>query len=313
LNVKSLEASRYDGAAWSAPAPLETDGVNNVLDVRASGDAAGNVVVVWAQGATQQIFANRYVVGTGWSGAARVDTGSVTAYDTAVALHSDGTATAVWLQGGPPMLFASRFSTASGWGAPIPIGTANAATHPEVAVAGDGVPTTIWRDGTVVRASRFIGAWTSPTPINGSTGAPFANMALSANASGRVIALWMAGASGFQSVYQSVYTTGTGWAPPTAIDVLAGATNYPDVTFGQADQFMATWTQPQGAAGNPSGAWSNLFAPATGWGDPQLISTDANFSVTNVHPYYDSASNMFGAIWLKTTANPSSVYEARLQ
>ena len=63
----------------------------------------------------------------------------------------------------------------------------------------------------------------------------------------------------------------------------------------------------------PSGAWSNLFGVATGWGDPQLVTTDPNFSVINVRPFYDSSTNTFGAVWLKTTANPTSVYEARLQ
>lgn len=311
--VRSLEAAWFDGTAWSAPALIENDDTGNATNARAATDGTGNVIAVWEQqvNGTIDVWANRYVVGTGWGSAVRVDASTVSAFDPAVAVHTDGTATAVWIQNS--MIMGSRFASASGWSAPVPIGPATA-SQPEIAYAGDGVPTAIWRDGTNLRASRFIGAWSEPVSINGATGAPQTALALAGSrTSGRVAALWMAGPTGFQSLYQAVYSPGTGWGAFTTIDVLAGAVNFPDVTFGQGDQALATWAQPQGAAGNPAGAWSNTFGPAVGWGDPQLVFTDGTNTVTDVETFYDSVTNTFGAIWLKPSTNPTSVFQARLQ
>src|SRR6185295_19048801 len=63
-------------------------------------DAAGDGVVVWVQsdGTADSIWANRYVAGTGWSGANVIETDNNAARAPSVASDGAGNAVAVWEQ-----------------------------------------------------------------------------------------------------------------------------------------------------------------------------------------------------------------------
>ena len=67
---------------------------------RVATDSAGKAIAVWMQhdGTRDNIWANRYVPGTGWGTAGAIETGSGNARNPAVALSGAGDAVVVWEQ-----------------------------------------------------------------------------------------------------------------------------------------------------------------------------------------------------------------------
>lgn len=94
-------ARRYVAGVGEAAARI--DDMSNYTSggiTRIAMDANGNAVAVWAQSAS--IWANRYLVGTGWSGATTIDsspTGGPSS-NPQVAIDDNGNALAVWPRSG---------------------------------------------------------------------------------------------------------------------------------------------------------------------------------------------------------------------
>lgn len=69
--------SGTDGSlGWQVATLIETDNVGTAIEPQVSVDASGNAVAVWTQfdGTNNNIWANRYVVGTGWGTAQLIET-----------------------------------------------------------------------------------------------------------------------------------------------------------------------------------------------------------------------------------------------
>ena len=309
--ASNLYATRNTAGTWDAPVEIGS-AAGGIGQVNLGADDAGNVVAVWDQnvGGTSNIYASRYTAGGGWSTAATIETSSAGALPPSLAVLGDGSAFAVWVQSN--MLQIARMSSAGVWSAPVAFSAADP-RRPYIAAGPGGTAIVIWRSGTSLQASRYTGAWSQAEPINGATGAPFADLSIEIASSGKAVALWLAGTTGFQNLMHAVYTPGTGWGTPLAVDVLAGAVNRPSLAFGTGEQALAGWDQPQGTAGAPTSGWSSVFSSASGWGEPQLFETDETSAISESAVFYDSVSNTFGAVWIQTTNNLPSVFQSALQ
>lgn len=305
----SLYATRNTAGTWDTPTEIGVAG-GNIGEVSLGADDAGNVVAVWTQSpaGTMNVYASRYT--TSWSAAAPIETGTAPVSQAAVAVLGDGSALAAWVQSN--MLHVARMSSAGVWAAPSPLGAADY-DRPAIAAGPGGTAIVVWRSGASLQASRYTGAWSQVATLNGATGQPHSRLSVAIASSGKAIALWLSGPSGFQNLMHAVYTPGTGWGSPLAIDTLAGAANTQSVVFGSGDQALAGWEQPQGAAGNPNSGWGSLFDSATGWGEPGLFETDEMGPINEPRIFYDSGTNTFGAVWIQTTTNLPSVYHSELQ
>ena len=95
---QSIWANRYvSGQGWEGVETLE-DSSETAQEARVAMDAAGNAVAVWVQadGNAPSLWANRYVVGLGWTGPERVETMDGNVLEPDVAMGGDGVAIAVW-------------------------------------------------------------------------------------------------------------------------------------------------------------------------------------------------------------------------
>lgn len=311
----ALVASRHEGANWSA-VPVRIDGNAGQLPSGVSIDvgANGNVVAVWAQtdGATAvtSVWANLFTPAGGWGTAARLETLGASTSKPTVVMLSDGVAAAVWIQG--DMLYAAKMTAAGQWQGATALGPATF-SNPTVAAGPGGTAIALWRNGNNLSASRYSGAWSQVAPINGGGGTIFEGLRVFISGTGRAVALWMAGSPGFQDLMQSVFIPASGWGPPSAIDVLAGAVNGIAGTRGAGEKILAGWRQYQGGAQSPTSGWAAVFDAATGWTEPQLFETDDSGSVQDITLYYDANANGFGAVWVQSGTNLPSVYFSELR
>jgi hypothetical protein len=145
----SIYANRYvAGFGWTVAVLLETDD-GQAVNPRVACDASGNVVVVWNQyaGGHDNIYANRYVPGSGWTGPIDIDAGDLNADIPQVAFDSAGNAMAVWRQfdGAYDSIYANRYVPGSGWqGAGlVETGTGHAGS-PRVALDASGNALAVW-------------------------------------------------------------------------------------------------------------------------------------------------------------------------
>lgn len=151
----SIWANRYAvGAGWGIAEMItanESAYSTGYSSPQLAADALGNVIAVWTQydGIHSDIWANRYVAGSGWGVAEKVGADdSVSASSPQVAIDAAGNAVATWSEydGTQFNTSSSRYTINVGWGTPQLIGTIYSAipTSPHVAVDVLGNAVTIW-------------------------------------------------------------------------------------------------------------------------------------------------------------------------
>jgi hypothetical protein len=92
---------RPAGESWGNTSLLETDNSGDAYSPQVAVDGIGNVTAVWKQsdGKRFSIYANRYVIGTGWEGAKLIESGintKVSANAPLVAYDAAGYAMVAW-------------------------------------------------------------------------------------------------------------------------------------------------------------------------------------------------------------------------
>src|SRR5690606_34914802 len=118
----NIWANRYVvGSGWGTATLIETDNTGPARNPQVAVDSAGNAIAVWQQsdGTRDSIWANRYVVGTGWETATLIETDDTGAAESPqVAVDATGNAIAVWQQsdGSSSYIWASRYDIEEGWG-----------------------------------------------------------------------------------------------------------------------------------------------------------------------------------------------------
>ena len=169
------------GSDWTVPERIETQDLGNALSPRLVVDGGGRAIAVWLQhdGALATLRARRFVPGTGWGSAQRLDTGGVDAGTPTLAVRPSGEAVVLWTQpdAGLPTLWARRFVPNPGWaGAETVVASETAVMEPKVAIDPLGNAIAVWRQqssGRVALAtSRYVvgAGWGEPQFLKDSAG-----------------------------------------------------------------------------------------------------------------------------------------------
>jgi Tol biopolymer transport system component len=119
------EATSNYAFPWSSPVAIDS-GSSNAYRTDIAFDRNGNAIAVFEQkdGDVYRIFANRYVNGKGWEGAAAIDNNSGNSYRAQIAFDKKGNALVVFKQevgNGRYRIFANRYINNEGWQEAIPI------------------------------------------------------------------------------------------------------------------------------------------------------------------------------------------------
>lgn len=303
--------------AWGTAVAIETDNAGNAESVQVAANASGQVVAVWQQsdGATINIYANRYTPAAGWGTAQRINPGVVleTAQQPHVAIDDNGNAIAVWMQSNYAQnrsaadIWASRYTAQAGWGAPVLIESSFAeAGEPRVAMDGAGNAIAVFSQQVGERigiyASRFEPAtgWGPATAVETDDSVEGVVPQIAMEASGRATVVWQAviftggAVSGYQ-VRGNRYTPAAGWGSAVPVGI---ATNNatPWVAVDGAGNAVAVWVARDGTWDS---IWSARTVAGGGWTVPVLIETDNTNSARTPHVAFDGSGNAV-AVWAQS-------------
>lgn len=263
----NIRARRYvSGSGWAAPASVEF-GAGNARFPQIGADAAGNAILVWEQtdGTRDNVWANRYVAGVGWSGAVLIESGDDSAFMPIVAVHAGGDAIAVWEQtaGAADDLWANRYVAGVGWTGATRLETAEYSVHaPSIAFGANGDAIAVWQQGDGVNTSAFANryiagsGWSGAIRIESSDAHGVWLPQVAVDARGNAIAWWSQSEGAVFSVWANRYIVGRGWGSAMPIETGSGTASEPHVAIDRRGNAIAVWIQHDGTSQR---VWTNRF------------------------------------------------------
>lgn len=163
----------------------------------------GNAFAVWTDQATgvNTIWANRYVVGTGWTTPAIIQstTAAHQSFVPQVACDSLGNAIAVWQQfdgtTSTTNIYANRYVAGAGWGQDTLLETSNTinASNPQIDMDGSGNAIAVWGQGAIFYNKYVSGTgWGSAVTVEPSNpqGGNAVFPQVSVNSGGSALVVW---------------------------------------------------------------------------------------------------------------------------
>lgn len=148
-----IRANRYTfNGTWSDAVTIDNGDPSSANNPLIAFDGNGNGFVVWHEsggGGTSNIWSNRYIPGSGWDSAEKIENDETNpAYGLDMDVDDQGNAIAIWSQwaGGYFSIVANRYVTGSGWGNPELIETLDEEVsigHVKIDTNGNAVA--IWR------------------------------------------------------------------------------------------------------------------------------------------------------------------------
>lgn len=285
----NIMANRYVAAtnSWGMAELIETDNAGHAGVAQVAMDSSGNAIAVWRQsdGSRQNIWANRYVVGTGWGTAQLIETDNADSAEVPqIAMDGSGNAIAVWMQsdGTRWNTWANRYVVGSGWGVAQLIETDNAGgtNNPQVAVDSSGNAVAVWNqsDGTRLNiwANHYVvgSGWGTAQLIETDNAGGASNPWVAVDRSGNAVAVWNQSDGTRNNIWANRYVAATNsWGTAQLIETdNAGDALVPEVVMDSSGNAVAAWTQSDGTRNN---IWTNRYVAATNsWGTAHLLETD---------------------------------------
>ncbi len=276
---RAIHAERYVvGAGWREFGVAYANSTRVLGDPRVAVDRGGNATVVWAQDDRySNIYSNRYLEGSGWTAARRIEAeDSGDALVPQVAVDPAGDAIAVWQQANGTLesVWANRYDIGSGWGTAQAIETYNAgdAVSPRVAVDAQGNAVAVWSQGLavdIVYANRYVvgTGWGTPEVI-GDVVEDSGDPQVAVDPIGNAVAVWWVRGGG---TWANRYVVGTGWGTAGPISTGEPVARDPQVAVDSNGNAVAVWWQSDRVHTH---IWSNRYAVGAGWGTPELVETD---------------------------------------
>ena len=203
-SLTDIWANRYEvGSGWQGPELIEMNNAGNADNPQVAMDADGNAIVVWQHydGMRNNIWANRYEVGSGWQGPELIETNDAGSADNPqVAMDANGNAMVVWqhYDGTRYNIWANRYEVGAGWQGPQLIETNNSgwARLPQVAMGANGNAIAVWQQFDGMRnniwANRYIPGfgWGTAQLIETDNAGSANSPQVTVDGSGNAVAVW---------------------------------------------------------------------------------------------------------------------------
>jgi hypothetical protein len=275
-------ARRYiAGSGWQSPEMVADNDGGGTLRPRAVVDDLGNAFVTWEQydGDRLDLWANRFEVGAGWTGAVLVensDTGSV--YHHSIAVSAAGEVLVGWAQsdGTRYNAWAAGYTPAQGWADPVLLESDDIGNAGDVAIdmnPGGGAVAVWWQsDGTQqdVRARSYRnGAWGAAASIGADATILQTDVAVAGD--GSAVAVWaqQAGSDPWNwrtSIAANRLEPGGDWGSAVTVDQGMGSASMPNVGIDDAGNAVTVWVNQR--AREDVRVVANRRIAAGGWGEP---------------------------------------------
>jgi hypothetical protein len=291
----NIWARRYvAGSGWGTATLIESDNTDSAEGPEVAVDGSGNAIAVWLQsdGTRYNIWANRYVAGSGWGTAALIETeNSGSATYPKVAVDNSGNAIAVWQQsdGSRDNIWANLYSAGGSWGTAELIETDNtaAATTPQVAFDDSGNAIAVWQqsDGTRfnIWANRYQagGSWGTAELIETDDVDQATRPRISFDGSGNAVAVWQQSDGTRTNILANRYdVAGGAWGIAEQIESETGNANSPRISFDGSGNALAVWSQYDSASSSYN-MWANRYDAGGSWGTAELIESNGGTVYTD--------------------------------
>lgn len=256
--VTSVSANRYvPVSGWEGGVVIEQEAtsVQNQMDVEI--DDAGNAMVVFQafDGTRYNVFASRFVPGTGWS-TVPLETTMSNAQNAQIAVAPNGYAVIVWEQADavPDIVFATfmpgvGYSTA----ALVEGDESGPCSSPSVAISRTGTVVAVWErsiGGQFDSEAAFLpsGAttWQPSLKIEStSEAARFPRVAIDAR--GFAVSTWRQFDGVRNNAWSARYSPTSGWGPAMLLETDSGESTSIDVSLAEDGYGFVVWSQTAGA------------------------------------------------------------------
>lgn len=280
--------------AWQVPTRVGANIPGDTYNMQTAFDAAGNGFVVWqhtTDGSRNDIWANRYVVGTGWGTPTLIETDdTVSATNPRIGVDASGKALVVWeaQAGFTYSIWANTYTPGTGWGTASKLATPVGAQvgSPEVAMSANGTATVTWTAASgptlSLMAIGFSGAgWGTAgaltTGVIGGAGS-FGNVRMAADANGHCLVVWVQYDSSIFNVWAVPCSGGAATDIPVLIETdNTASASWLQVAMNASGTAIAVWQQSLATGFK---VWANRYTPASGWGTSAIITTDTTPSIS---------------------------------
>ncbi len=297
------------GSGWGATELIETDDAGRAVLPQIAIATDGSAIAVWEQddGIRNNIWANRYIPGSGWSAAELIETDDAgVAYFPQIAIAADGNAIAVWQQsdGTRNNIWANRYIPGSGWGAAELIETddAGGAYNPQIAIDANGNAIAVWaqsdstRDNIWTNRYTLGSGWGTAELIETDDAGDASDPQIAIDANGNAIAVWaQSDSTSYKyNILANRYMPGSGWGSAKLIETgNAGHATNPQIAIDASGNGIVVWEQSDDTRYN---IWANRYTPGSGLGSAQLIETDNSGNVYSPQIAIDANGNAI-AVW----------------
>ena len=302
--------------AWSTATTIATTiapiapSTDNARDPQIAFDTSGNALAVWTQldGTRNDIWARRYIPGTGWGvTAVRIGNNLSAASSPQIAFDTSGNALAVWTQLGGD-IWANRYiagtGTGTGWGTAVVIDNrADAASSPQIAFDTNGNALAVWiqSDGTRdnIWAKRYIAGtgtgtgWAADAVLIGNTLGPASSPQIAVDTNGNALAVWTQSDGTQNNILANRYRFNSVWEGVVPIGNITGAASSPQIAFDTNGNALAVWTQLDGTRND---IWANRYTSSNVWGTAALIETNDTGNASTPQIAFDTSGNAL-AVW----------------
>ncbi len=308
VSVHNIWANRYvAGWGWGTAALIETDDTGTAFDPQVAVDGIGNAFAVWAQsdGSRVNIWANRYLAGSGWGTAVLIETDNTdSAYYPQVAVDGGGNAVTVWQQsdGSRVNIWANRYRAGGGWqtASVVEKNDTGDAARPQVAVDGNGNAFAVWEQSDGSRFNiysnryRAGGSWGTPSLIEtNNAGSAFAAQ-VAVDGGGDAVAVWYQDDGVRTNIWANEYLAASGWGTAHLIETDdSGPADEPQVAVDGNGNAIATWSQ---YGGGHYHIWASRYVAGSGWATAPPRATDDAGDAYLPQVAFDGSANAV-AVW----------------
>ncbi len=252
-----IYANRFVASTgWGTAEVIET-GTGSAYSPQISVDNSGNAIAVWEQfsGPSYDIYASRFVAGSGWGTAEVIETGTGSAYSPQVGFDSSGNAIAVWQQytGSIRDIYASRYVDGIGWGTAEVIETITGDSYsPQISFDSSGNAIAVWEQSSgsadLIYANRYAAGigWGTAEVIETGTENAYSPQ-ISVNSSGNAIAVWEQYSGSADLIYSNRYVAGLGWGTAEVIEAGTGDSYSAQISLDSNGNAIAVWEQYTGS------------------------------------------------------------------
>jgi hypothetical protein len=316
--VLASQTAQAADISWSAAISVET-GTKMASSAKMAVDPNGNIMAVWVQldenAVAPHIYANRYVVGSGWGTPTLLETSDLPAASPQVAFDPNGNAIAVWRQAWKTVngerygIYANRYVAGTGWGTAIAVYADTrrdyvSTNDPYIAMDSNGSAMVVWSlydwswNHMSVMASRYaVGAgWGAVTEMPTGSESAYGPQVVS-DPAGNAIVVWSQNIDSGSRIFANRYAAGTGWGTPQAIgDGPVGWRLALQIAIDPNGNAMTLW----GAPG--TGMIATRYVVGQGWGTGVAISdNDSSNTAYDEGTYlaFDKNGNAI-AVWNQT-------------